>query len=669
MKHERRWQVLFSCLLAWAASSAGIGSLVTAFHMEVDGFRGLILLCGICSVWGSVIFRLPWGDLLTSCLLAVIAGFLSHNDGFDAHFSALLQCVTRRYDMAYGWGTVALMGYDGTGPVDLALGVIGCLVALSVSWTMTRRRRVLWALAGMILPLAACLVVTDTVPAGFWLYLMMLSIAVLLLTDHVRRKHREQSARMVAYVLLPVAATLGLLFLLMPQKNYVNHAAQYEEKLTAWVRQLLSEPDAPATSATQADVDLSRMGPRSQWNYTAMKVTSTQTGLTYLRGGDYDLYSGNGWSVSEGRTESFGGGAESGTITIETQGRKTMRYVPYYPAEEVLLCDGQLSNDNTRSYTYALTSETDCTLDGNAWLDLPESTRRWAENLVRRILAEKTADQTDVGAIADFIRNSARYDLNTPKMPGDETDFARWFLEESDTGYCVHFATAAVVLLRAAGVPARYVTGYVADCVADQTVEVPERNAHAWAEYYSTAKRAWVILETTPADLTAPQETVSLPSESPATEQTRQPDESLPSQTAPIRQPETPDQTTPVASGTTHRETPRWLKHMLWWVLGLCALLGQGRLRYRVAENRWNRGKANAKALERWRQVRRLGALVGTKPPKTLDELAQKARFSQHTLTAQELDAFSRWRDQALIRLRKRPVLIRLRDAIIFGIW
>ena len=50
-------------------------------------------------------------------------------------------------------------------------------------------------------------------------------------------------------------------------------------------------------------------------------------------------------------------------------------------------------------------------------------------------------------AIADYVRQSASYDLMTDRMPADQTDFAIWFLEEGTTGYCVHFATAATMLL------------------------------------------------------------------------------------------------------------------------------------------------------------------------------------------------------------------------------
>ena len=59
-------------------------------------------------------------------------------------------------------------------------------------------------------------------------------------------------------------------------------------------------------------------------------------------------------------------------------------------------------------------------------------------------------------------------------MDLDSEDFAIWFLTEADTGYCIHFATAAVVLLRAAGIPARYVDGYVVNTQKDVPVEIIE---------------------------------------------------------------------------------------------------------------------------------------------------------------------------------------------------
>ncbi len=99
--------------------------------------------------------------------------------------------------------------------------------------------------------------------------------------------------------------------------------------------------------------------------------------------------------------------------------------------------------------------------------------------------------------VKNYISNSKTYSLKTPKMPSGK-DFATWFLNESDTGYCVHFATAGTLMLRALGIPARYVTGYYATAYANQSVTVTTDNAHAWVEYYSDTA-GWIPLECTPS--------------------------------------------------------------------------------------------------------------------------------------------------------------------------
>ena len=57
-----------------------------------------------------------------------------------------------------------------------------------------------------------------------------------------------------------------------------------------------------------------------------------------------------------------------------------------------------------------------------------------------------------------------------------------YFLTENKKGYCMHFASAGVLLLRAAGVPARYVEGYVVnegDITPETWLAVPDSQAHA----------------------------------------------------------------------------------------------------------------------------------------------------------------------------------------------
>jgi len=64
------------------------------------------------------------------------------------------------------------------------------------------------------------------------------------------------------------------------------------------------------------------------------------------------------------------------------------------------------------------------------------------------------------------------------------------FLFDIKKGYCVHFASAFTIMARAAGIPARVVTGYKGDRKnsIDRYLVVRERDAHAWCELYIDGK-------------------------------------------------------------------------------------------------------------------------------------------------------------------------------------
>ncbi|MCP4214384.1 MAG: transglutaminase domain-containing protein, partial [bacterium] len=72
------------------------------------------------------------------------------------------------------------------------------------------------------------------------------------------------------------------------------------------------------------------------------------------------------------------------------------------------------------------------------------------------------------------------------------------FLLVSRSGHCEYFATATVLLLRACGLPARYVTGYSAQEYSplEEKIVVRAKHAHAWTQVYLKGK--WQTLDTTP---------------------------------------------------------------------------------------------------------------------------------------------------------------------------
>lgn len=103
-------------------------------------------------------------------------------------------------------------------------------------------------------------------------------------------------------------------------------------------------------------------------------------------------------------------------------------------------------------------------------------------------------------AVVNKIHSENSYSLS-PGVTPTERDFVEYFLFENHKGYCVHFASATVALLRSAGIPARYVEGYAvspSDFEANNDwADIPDSRSHAWVEIYLSAV-GWVPVEATP---------------------------------------------------------------------------------------------------------------------------------------------------------------------------
>ena len=113
----------------------------------------------------------------------------------------------------------------------------------------------------------------------------------------------------------------------------------------------------------------------------------------------------------------------------------------------------------------------------------------------------RAAGGTDADVLArglDFLRMGRfTYTLEPPLLGADSVDE---FLFETKAGFCEHFASAFTVLMRAAGIPARVVTGYQGGDLnpVDQIITVRQSDAHAWTEVF-LAGRGWVRVDPTAA--------------------------------------------------------------------------------------------------------------------------------------------------------------------------
>ena len=121
----------------------------------------------------------------------------------------------------------------------------------------------------------------------------------------------------------------------------------------------------------------------------------------------------------------------------------------------------------------------------------------FASERVKELAEEVTAGCDTAYAKADAINkflHQYEYDLSTDLTDSD--NYIDSFLFEEQKGYCVHFASAMVEMLRAVDVPARYSVGYMHD--ERGTDIVKSKEAHAWPEAYINGF-GWVPFEPTPS--------------------------------------------------------------------------------------------------------------------------------------------------------------------------
>jgi len=122
-----------------------------------------------------------------------------------------------------------------------------------------------------------------------------------------------------------------------------------------------------------------------------------------------------------------------------------------------------------------------------------------ARELALQLVENTTSQYGAVMALTSYLQHSYTYTLDLGHVPPGR-DPVDWFLFDVKAGYCEQFATAATLMFRSVGIPARLVTGYATgdyDPVLNQAV-VRERDAHAWVEVWFPHD-GWVPVDPTPS--------------------------------------------------------------------------------------------------------------------------------------------------------------------------
>ena len=122
--------------------------------------------------------------------------------------------------------------------------------------------------------------------------------------------------------------------------------------------------------------------------------------------------------------------------------------------------------------------------DANAWTQLPATVPPRVRDLGLSLAAGASDPRDITRAIETYLRANERYTLDSP-VPARDEDAVDMFLFRDHLGFCEQFATAETVLLRAAGVPSRLVSGlgYGHDNGGGGR-DFLASDLHAWVEFW-----------------------------------------------------------------------------------------------------------------------------------------------------------------------------------------
>ncbi len=159
-----------------------------------------------------------------------------------------------------------------------------------------------------------------------------------------------------------------------------------------------------------------------------------------------------------------------------------------------------LPGSSGRRLAYRVLSDADGVLPGRReerYLQLPAGMDRIVE-LGQSLTSRNMTDRDRAQRIADHLRTSYRYSLTT-QPPPDGMSAVEDFLFTTRAGYCEHYASAMVVMLRGLGIPARIVNGFVGGEWNDfgEYLLVRQSDAHSWVE--ALVDDAWLRFDPTPA--------------------------------------------------------------------------------------------------------------------------------------------------------------------------
>lgn len=271
--------------------------------------------------------------------------------------------------------------------------------------------------------------------------------------------------------------------------------------------------------------------PSDDKEIVALSVYSEVSGAVYFRYMNFGDYTGKKWLQASEYKGLMGDkysynyllsymlslyGYSSYDMRIKVSG--SQYYLPYYTSleggnYEIQTSDVKYKGDTSKEYSLKfyrynhlqnglIGSPVSGIYDSNynsfvhsQYLQVPAYTRSFLDEIIVK-QGFDAGDKRIIAKVAQYVQSVATYNVDYNHAMDNEEDIVVAFLDKYKEGVCQHYASAATLLYRALGIPARYVCGYVGNVEAGEYVDITTKQAHAWVEVF-VEDYGWIQVEVT----------------------------------------------------------------------------------------------------------------------------------------------------------------------------
>lgn len=568
--------------------------------------------------------------------------------------------------------------------------------------SLVRIRKIFPIVMLSLLVLVPCFIIVDTLPSLVPLVVAVSLLFSLYITSFVRRKNPAQSGAVMLGVTAVILIISIIICYIFPAENYKRY--EWQDRLLSYAEEITGIKGGQSSDLQISTVgnfiddteDLTKLGKLEQQGRKVMRILTDKGGRMYLKGVSYANYSDNKWSIltdeqNESRPPDYNSftmaknvNEKTSSLSIITENGESIMYTPYFtkkfPTDFEAVSDVLVKNkykyisyelsflpysENEIYYSSVSSSYYDYKdFVYNFYNQLPEET---SEKLIEigeqhgiylpRFGADENEDSSLYGfktnaqyaqLVKDLVSSVGYYSLNAEPMPEGE-DFPVWFLTKAKSGYCVHYAATAAAMLRAYGVPTRYVTGYFVNAIEGEWTVVTSDNAHAWVEYFDDEMGCWIPLDATPPSF-APAQNNSVTDETKATQNTLQTE---PATTASQSATTATDKASEMPTAETNKANNGFgafniaIIVIIVLLLLIAVVLIRRKILLSIRQKHFSKGRNNSRAIYIYRHIESLGRFSNNVIPDEIKEIAQKARFSSHTISSDELKMLMTYHDDA----------------------